>query len=364
MTGRRLGILVVVTLLIVAGAIWLSGERGLRRNETAGERVFPALAAVLNEVSEVRLVKAGEQPAVTLKRGEKTWGVAERAGYPADDGKLRKLLIDLSELWIVEQKTSDPANYAVLGVEDVKSPAASGVRIELGGLQEPIALIVGKSAGSRSTYARVADSATSIAVTSALTLDTEPQNWLDRSLLDITANRVQQARVTPAGSATYAALRETRDQTDFVMRDLPKGRELASPIAANPLASALSGLSFQDVRAVPSGEKWGADSPRAEFFLFDGTILEVSGRKEGDRHWIRLTARFDDAQRQRFAAVAPVEPKPGTAATPPVPADAKPEETRPQAQSLAARFSGWAFEIPAYQYDGLFRPLNELLKSS
>jgi hypothetical protein len=365
MTGRRLGTLAGITLLIVAGALWLSSERRLRHTETAGERVLPALSAALNEVTEVRLIKAGEKPVVTLRRGEKSWGLVERAQYPADDGKLRKLLIDLSELKVVEQKTSDPANYAVLGVEDVKSPDASGVRIELSGLKQPLALILGKSAGSRSSYARVADAAASIVVTPAITLDTEPRNWLNRSLIDIEAGSVQQVRVTPADGAPYTALREVRDQTDLIVPDLPKGRELASPTAANPLAAALSGLSLDDVRAAPAEEQWSADSPRAEFRLFDGTMIEVVGREDGDQNWVRLAVRFDEAQQKRFAAVAPAEPKPDatTAAAAAAHAD-KPEETRAQVAALAARFNGWTFAIPAYQYDALFRPLKDLLKSA
>ena len=32
---------------------------------------------------------------------------------------MRKLLLDLANLEVVEEKTSEPANYAQLGVEDV-----------------------------------------------------------------------------------------------------------------------------------------------------------------------------------------------------------------------------------------------------
>lgn len=363
MTGRRLIVLVVLALLVIAGAIWLVNEREPRRGEIAGAAVFPELAASLNDVTEVRLVKAGAQTAVTLKRGEKNWQVAERALYPADSAKLRKLLIDLSELKVVEQKTSNPANYAVLGVEDVTTPTANGVRIELAGLKAPVALIVGKSAGGRSSYARAGDSAQSIVVTPALTLDTEPRNWLDRTLLDIAANRVQQARITGTGGVTYTALRETRAQTDLAVHDLPKGRELASPTAANPASSALAGINFEDVRAVRAEEQWGADSERAEYRLFDGTVLDFTGRNEGEQHWIRLTARFDDLQHGRFVVATPVEKETETTSAPRAALQPTPEEARAQAQTLAARFTGWAYEIPAYQYDGLFRPLDHLLKS-
>jgi len=355
MSGRRLIVLVILAVLAIVGAVWLSSERDLRRGAFAGSPVFPALTGALNDITEVRLVQAGGKTAVTLKRGEKHWQVVERSLYPADGGKLRKLLIDLADLKIVEQKTSNPENYAVLGVEDVGAPTATGVRVELSGAPQPIALIVGKSAG---------ESAESIVVTPALTLDSEPKNWLDRVVVDIAANRVQQARIASGKGAAYIALRESREQTDLIVRDLPKGRELASPTAANPLSSALSGLNFEDVRAVPAEEQWGTDAAHAEYRLFDGTILEIAGRKDGEEHWIRLTARFDDAQQQRFVVTPAPEKQTATAPASPPLSEPTPEVTRSQAQVLAAQFAGWAYEIPGYQYDALFRPLDELLKST
>ena len=68
-------------------------------------------------------------------------------GYPADAAKVRKLLLALAEAKPVEEKTSNPANYAALGVEDVSSADATGVRVELEGTAQPVNLIVGKAAG-------------------------------------------------------------------------------------------------------------------------------------------------------------------------------------------------------------------------
>jgi hypothetical protein len=38
------------------------------------------------------------------------------------------------------------------------------------------------------------------------------------------------------------------------------------------------------------------------------------------------------------------------------------KETEAEAKTLAARLNGWEFEIPSYKYDGMFRPLEDLLK--
>jgi hypothetical protein len=369
MTRQRFVVLLVVALLVVAGAIWLSHQRSLRRDDTAGARVLPALASGLNEVSEVRLVKAGEQVAVTLRRDKSDWVVGERANHPADNSKVRKLLIDLSDLKVVEQKTDNPANYAVLGVEDVKAPDATGVRLELAGVPEPTALIVGKSAGSRSSYARLAQSAQSLAVSPSITLDTDPRHWLDCSVLDIAAPRVQQVRVTEPTGRSYAARRESREQTDFTVPELPKGRVLTSPTAANAGSTALGAFTCDDVRPAVPAPAAAKDVVRAEFRLFDGTVIAVTGRKEGERHWIHLAPSYDEAQQQLFslpaaepAAAAPDGKAEPAAAPAPAATERKPDEVQAEVKQWAARFAGWDYEVPAYKYESLFRPLDELIK--
>ncbi|HSC06695.1 MAG TPA: DUF4340 domain-containing protein [Steroidobacteraceae bacterium] len=381
MTRQRFVTLLVLALLVITAAIWLSSQRSLRRDDTAGARALPALSSSLNQVSEVRLVKAGDETAVTLKRADSHWQVGERADYPADSSKIRKLLIDLSDLKVVEQKTENPANYAVLGVEDVKEPTAKGVRVDIAGLAQPVSLIVGKNAGSRSSYARPAQSAQSLAVTPSISLDTDPKEWLDRSLLDIPAPRVQQVRITDANGHSYVAKRESRDQADFTVPDLPKGRKLTSPTIANSASTALGALTFDDVRpaaAPPTSPKGVA---RAEFRLFDGTVIEITGRKDGEHHWIHVQPRFDEAQQQLFAVAAapavseaadakaadakapPVdgEEKPAAPnATPAPAAERRPDEVRAEAENWAKRFAAWDYEVPGYKYDTLFRPLDEI----
>ena len=381
MTRQRFVTLLVLALLVIAAAIWLSSQRSLRRDDTAGARALPALSSSLNQVSEIRLVKAGDETAVTLKRADNNWQVGERAGYPADSSKIRKLLIDLSDLKVVEQKTANPANYAVLGVEDVKEPTATGVRVDITGLAQPVSLIVGKNAGSRSSYARPAQSAQSLAITPSISLDTDPKEWLDRALLDIPALRVQQVRITDADGHSYVAKRESRGQTDFTVPDLPKGRKLTSPTIANSASTALGALTFDDVRpaaAPPTSPKGVA---RAEFRLFDGTVIEITGRKDGEHHWIHMQPRFDEAQQQLFAvAAAPAvsetadakaadakappiegEAKPAAPnATPAPAAERKPDEVRAEADNWAKRFAAWDYEVPGYKYDTIFRPLDEI----
>ena len=190
---------------------------------------------------------------------------------------------------------------------------------------------------------------------------------------------MQQVRITDANGRSYLVKRESREQTDFTVPDLPKGRELTSPTIANSASTSLGALTFDDVRPAVAPPKSPKGVARAEYRLFDGMVIDITGRKDGEHHWIHLQPRFDEAQQQLFAAAAappadkaaetktaPAEgaapTAPAPASTPPVATERKPDEVRAEAEKWAARFAGWDYEVPGYKYDSLFRPLDELTK--
>ncbi len=114
---------------MIAFAIWLSSLRHLERATLSGDLVLPGLEQAVNTVTEIRLRK-GDGTHATLRRARTSWGVSER-GWPAQRDKVRKLLLDLGALNVVEEKTRLPANYAALGVEDVSSAKATGTQVDL-----------------------------------------------------------------------------------------------------------------------------------------------------------------------------------------------------------------------------------------
>jgi hypothetical protein len=183
MTPRRVVGLLIGAAVVVAVAFWLS-SRGQRADEAvAGQPVLEGLKASVNEVTEVRLAK-GDGTQVTLRKQPTSWEVAER-GFTADSGKVRKLLLDLGSLQVVEEKTSDPASYERIGVEDVKTAKAGGTRVEAVTPKKVYSVIIGHGSGSKSTYVRVSDTPKSVLASPLITADANPKQWLDRNVLDI-----------------------------------------------------------------------------------------------------------------------------------------------------------------------------------
>jgi hypothetical protein len=344
-SGRRFLALLVAALAIITFAFWLSAQRYLPRDRSFGTPVLAGLAPSVDDVRSVRIVGAGNAVLVTLDRPDGRWRVAE-LDYPADGRRVRALLRTLGELHMLERKTRDPANYARLGVEDVASATATGLRVELRGAAGPVALIVGREADPSSGYVRVAGAAETLLATPRLDLDREPRAWLARTIVDVTPARVQAAEITRAGSAAWRAERPARG-APLAFAGLPAGRELddgASEIVANALAA----LELDDVRDARTFTPAGAES-HATYRTFDGLVLAFTGREDGDARWLRVDASVDAAQADRF---------------PPGAGDDAPgdEQVRAEAARIATAATRRWYRVGGDRYDRVFRPLAPLLR--
>jgi hypothetical protein len=327
MTPRRVVGLLIGALVIVAVGFWASSQRHGNDSTGAGQPVLNGLKAAVNDVTELRLAK-GDGTHVTLRKQPSSWDVVER-GFPADSGKVRKLLLDLGSLEVVEEKTSDPASYDRIGVEDVKGAKAGGTRIEAVTPKKVYSVIAGRVSGTKSTYVRVTDTPKSFLASPQIVPDANPKQWLEKSVFDIPEARIKEVAVTAASGPAYTVAREKKEQADFTVSNVPKGRELSSPGVANAVAGELAAFSLDDVRKTPADAK---PAGTATFRTFDGLEIEVAGQKDGDHHYVSITPH-------------------STA-----------KETESEAQTLGTRVTGWQYEIPGYKYDQIFKPLEDLLK--
>lgn len=318
--------LIVAGLALAAAGVWLVSRQSSEGTPPAQAQVLQLTPDALNSVSRLRIFK-GDGSHVTLQHEGTRWLVTER-GYPADTGQVRKLLLDLASLKTEEQKTADPALYAKLGVADpTRVPTTSvGVDIDLKGKTQR--LIVGKTSGTQSVYVRVAGQAQSLLASPQLTPDADPRHWLDHSLLDISPEQVTAIDIKLQGTPDYSIKRPAAGaSSDFLVSPIPKGRKLADPSAPASQAAALAGLQLDDVRKAGTV----AATAQAIFQTRDGLTLAVAGIKDGELRYITVMA----------SATGPA--------------------AQGQARELNARLAGWEFELPGYRYDGLFKPLEQLL---
>ncbi|HEX4267324.1 MAG TPA: DUF4340 domain-containing protein [Steroidobacteraceae bacterium] len=329
MTPRRLVLLFAIGIVVIASAVWMSSRSQSGTDSIAGTKVLPGLESSLNDITQVRITKADKTQA-TLDRKATDWIVGQR-GYPADSGKLRKLLLDLGSLQAVERKTSVARNYPVLGVESVAQPKATGARIDIVTSGRTWSLIVGNSMDANDCYVRVADSAQSLLASPLIMVDADPKLWLDPTVLDIAPSRVSEIDEQPAAGPGFSASRDNRTQADFTVHGIPRGRELSGADAADSMGSALSALTLTDVSKA-AAQPNGAGLSHAVFKTFDGLEIDVSGYKQANSGYIEVVARAAD----KSAAA--------------------------EAQRIDSRVQGWDYQVPDYRYAEIFPALDGLLK--
>jgi hypothetical protein len=319
MSRSRFAVLLIAALVAICGAFYLSSQRNLAR-DTRGAPLFPALGAELDSVTELSIIKGAAAPAVTLHKTGGQWTVLQRADYPADVAKLRRLLLTLGDAKVVEEKTSDPANYPIIGVGDPTKPGATGAEVSVVAQDGKHSLIVGKPVGE-GTFVRRAGENKSYTAEPALSVEAEPSAWIETKLLDIPSSSIQQVEVKPANGPGYTLHRLKPKEDDFALDKVPAGRKALDAKGLAPSPSTLSDLRADDVAAAKDID-FGQPS-QAVFTLEDGNIVTLTGAVAGDKRWIEVHSSKDSA--------------------------------------LDAKAANRAFEVASYRYDAIFRPLEQLL---
>jgi Domain of unknown function (DUF4340) len=340
----RFGLILTAALIAICGALYLSSKRSLQ-HDTQGVLLLPSLAPELDTVTEVSVRKGSATPAVTLHRSGDQWTVLQSGDYPADISKVHKLLLTLSDAKIVEEKTSDPAKYPIIGVEDPTQPGAAGAEVTLSAKDGKHILIVGKPIGE-GNFVRRGGEVKSYSVAPSISVEAEPRSWIDARLFNIPAASVQSVEFKPATGAGYVLRRakpaeekpsEANSQkpgeqkpagpksgeadAGFALEAVPAGRKVVDSKALAPSRVALADIRAEDVAKASDIDF--SKPTQVIFTLSDGNVLTLTGTEVGDKRWIEIQTTKDAA--------------------------------------LAAKTQNRAFELASYRYDAIFRPLEQLL---
>jgi hypothetical protein len=169
---------------------------------------------------------------------------------------------------------------------------------------------------------------------------------------------------------------------NFKVADLPKGRQLSSEFAPNSIGSALSSLRLEDVQPATQLKAPGDGKvQRAQFTTFDGLTVDVTGWKQGEKHYLQLRANLDTslaeaairaeqekaradheaAQKQATDAKTAPPAAPQAVADPARHRDERLKVLQAEFARLQRRFDGWTFQVPAYAFANLDKSMDDLM---
>ncbi|MCH8139848.1 MAG: hypothetical protein IH926_13055, partial [Proteobacteria bacterium] len=103
MSLRGFLVLLTITAIAVAAAVFVIGARDTALGGASRALMFPGLMDRLEEVATIKVTHADGE--ATIERKAKAWVVKEASSYPADMEKVREVLIGLAQIETGEPKT-------------------------------------------------------------------------------------------------------------------------------------------------------------------------------------------------------------------------------------------------------------------
>lgn len=334
MKPRNAVILVAIGIATLGGG-WVLSRPPSGQDQSAiapGSPAFPDLASKLASAEKIEIRHGGSGLEI-VRQGDR-WVLPGKGHYPVSPGHAREFLNGLADLKLAEPRTSDPAEYNRLGVEDATSPTATSTLVRvLGSADAPIAaLLVGHQRTRMqgnvpdNVYVRRPGEAQSWLAEGHLTTDADPQQWVERDILSIPADKVASIAVAlPDGALEFG--RADGKKVVVAPADHPK----IDDDKIDDAFRALENVSLTDVK--PAAQQSGDKAGTSTFTLTDGEKIVITLFRSGAGDKAELWAQF--AASGEAAAKA-------------------------EADKLESRVNGWTYQLGTWKEAGLLPSLDSL----
>jgi hypothetical protein len=337
---RNLAILAAAAALsIVLAVLGLWRQAAQMGPKYTPTEYFPGFAAHVRQAARIHVVSKKNGAFDVVFKPIKGWILPGKNDYPASFEQVNRTLVGLATMQTIEPKTARADWLHYIGLDD---PAKGGDGTEITVSDDRgrvLASIItgrtgnaGAAGGATDLFVRHPGDAQSWLVRSQFVPDSDQSNWMDKNILDLDRSRIRSTTVDEPGGPSFELSRSKPTDANFTLVQLPPGRELASADAADGLATALSDLTFDDIRPVKDFDF--SSAVRLVTKTFDGLSVTAAVVKSGDAYWAEFGAM-------------PLVNKP---------------EIGKEARTIGAHASGWAFKLPDYKGAQLTAPMESLLK--
>lgn len=307
--------------------------------ERSDDLVVPGLREQVNDIDAINIVGVDET-LVRLRRERDRWRVLEKSGYEADFALIHDLLRDLAQAHRVEERTSNPQWYPRLGVADPDGSDSTGALVSFPETDLPEVIVGNADGAGIGRYMRIRGEATSWLTDRSPEVPATPLEWLERAIMDIPASELSEITIRHPDGDTVQLRPAGEESEQWVVVNVPEGREAAPAWQIQPATGALSALDLEDVREngdIPE------DAVRALYRTHDGLNFVASLFEDEEGHWLNFSVSAEIAASEQ---------------------DTLDEDDAALAVDAAAvdeRLSPWQFAISEQRFEDMTYRLEDLL---
>lgn len=328
-----------IVSVVAAGVIYAMNNQWAAGDVT-GKALFPQLSEAADEIAVLELTQ-GEK-SLTMARDGDRWVARDHGGYPVRTGRVRSVIVRLTQAELIEPKTRKPERYGALSLGDPTKKGAEALRLRLlGGEGKMLAeTVLGEKrydafgSGRSGTYVRKpGDPQTWLA---NLDIKAEPKlkSWTDAIFFKIDKTGIETVRVEHPGEPPLEFAKASGGQPGFELATAPpeggKLKEDGPPV--DTTVEGFAEIELEDVRKLdgtPAGER----AATATLETQDGLTVSYRMRKEGEAYWLSLEAE-------------------GTG------------DAAKKAGTINDSVKGWEYRIPSWKADILFKRRSEFFETS
>ena len=374
MKPKHLFILSVVTVAVAGAAIY-SVHMQSENTEAVQEAqpLFPDLKGEINSV-DVITVQNHDGMFSVKRNADGNWVVPTKYDYPANFSIVKTVVVGIADMKTIEAKTDDPKLFGELGLLD---PTADGAKSTLVTLQSGgkavASVLFGErkytpGAASSRIYVRKPDGGRAWRVDNAPDIEADVKKWMVNDTVALSRERVKDVEVSGPDRPTLVVYRDSVDEKNFQIRDMPKGAKLEYPSAPNAVAGALSFISFDDVK--PVGDVDFSKAYKIRFRTFDGLEVTAYLVRSGMDNWLKLEAEAVPGASTPEASDTTDKSADATGGDVANNKDAKDAEAKKakkpdipaEAKAINVRVSAWAYKVPDYKAADLTKKMSDLLE--
>lgn len=326
-------VVVVLTLALVTGRD--SADNGLDDEDL----LLPDLREQVNDIEAIDIIDREGNTAVRLRRERERWRVREKDNYEASFEQVHDLLQDLVRMRREDERTARPDWYGRLNVADPGEDGA-GVMVAFPDVDVPAVILGRVDPSGLGRYARLAGEATSWLTDRSPEVPETPLEWLERAIMDIPASELTEVTLRHPDGETVHLRPAGEEDRQWVLMNVPEGREAAPEWEIRPTANALATLNLEDVRR---GDPVPDDAVSALFVTREGLNFIARLFEDDDGHWVRFSVSAETRAGENENG------------------DEQDTELAIDAAAAHDRLAPWQFAITADRYQRMTRGLEDFL---
>ena len=330
-------IIIFFIALGISATAWKVSIDNKPQSEIMKTSLFPALIDSVNEITEVTIEDRRFKS--ILKKIDGVWYLHNKDNYPASTSGIKQLALELSNLKILEAKTSSVEKYAKLGVNNLSVEGSQASQITVSTSEKKlVSLLIGlspKGAKKAKRYIRLTGETAAQLVAGQITASTNPIEWLDPQIIDLDSKSIKRLTIDVPEEKKIVISKNTESEDFFTLQDIPESFEMKSKTIVSSIPAILMDLRLNDVisaNAVTDLEP----AQKTTVTTFSGLEILLTDYIWENKHYTVFEAYLGKDKKEL------------------------PNST---IEKINNKVRGWAYEIPAYKRRMINRKFDDLIQA-